>query len=407
MNARGAMELVVATIGLSLGILNAEMYSIVVMVAVTTSFMAPVLLRLTMRMVRMTDEELERILADESKGLFDPEKLRVLVPTAGGPNAVAAWQMGTRVATRSAHPVTLLYVEKVSGILDRLFQQSRKTVEGQNLEQHLERIRSASTELGLTSPEIKRQASHDVPETIAGEASKGYGLIMMGASDRRKLVRGDKLEKLVANAPCHVGIMSKRGNEEGPFKRILVPVDGSFFSRVAVEFAVRYAEGVGDDATVTVIVVADPRSPMASVSSLAERSLVSTTAPTTPGFAPSRAGEPNVRIGSRRSEDSFNERRADSFILMADNLSKEGGLERLSPVFKATKVKTRVIVRQTGQDRHPVLTEVFSRQYDLVVLAAENRAIHHRLFFGYENERLLEQCPVNVVLLVPKVTAAA
>ena len=36
MNARGAMELVVATIGLSLGILNQEMFSIIVVVAVAT-----------------------------------------------------------------------------------------------------------------------------------------------------------------------------------------------------------------------------------------------------------------------------------------------------------------------------------------------------------------------------------
>ncbi len=34
MNARGAMELVVATIGLSLGILNQQMFSIIVMVAI-------------------------------------------------------------------------------------------------------------------------------------------------------------------------------------------------------------------------------------------------------------------------------------------------------------------------------------------------------------------------------------
>ena len=52
MNARGAMELVVATIGLSLGILNPAMYAIVVMMAVATSFMAPLVLRLTMRMVQ-------------------------------------------------------------------------------------------------------------------------------------------------------------------------------------------------------------------------------------------------------------------------------------------------------------------------------------------------------------------
>ena len=72
MNARGAMEIVVATIGLSLGILTPQMFSIIVMVAIVTSFLAPVGLRLTMPRVRMTDDEARRILASESTGAFDP-----------------------------------------------------------------------------------------------------------------------------------------------------------------------------------------------------------------------------------------------------------------------------------------------------------------------------------------------
>lgn len=390
MNARGAMELVVASLGLSLGILNESMYSIVVMVAVTTSFMAPVLLRLTMRRVRMTEEEQERILADEARGLFDPEKLRLLVPTAGGDNAFAAWQVGVRVARRSAHPVTLLYVERASSLVDRLMRRFRRTLEGQNLEHHLDRIRGASADLEIFAPEIRREASHDVPETISEEGTKGYGLIMVGASARRTVVRGEKLEKLVANAPCHVGIVSKRGSGEGPFTRILVPVDGSFFSRVAAEFAVRYAEGVGDDASVTVVLVADGEGPAAARTA----------------SDPTRA-RPSSNERAAPGEGTFHRRRADSFILMANDLSREGGLERLSPVFKATKVKTRVLVKHAEADQYPVLTEARSGNYDLVILAAENRAIHHRLFFGYDNERLLEQCPVSVVLLIPKLTVAA
>src|SRR5262249_47936700 len=139
MNARGAMELVVATIGLSLGLLNQEMYSIVVMVAVTTSFMAPLLLRLTMRMVRMTDEEAERLIADAGKGLFDPEKTRVLLATAGGPNALVAADIGMRVSARSTHAISVIYVERAKGLWDRLAQPFSKSIEGRNLAQHLER----------------------------------------------------------------------------------------------------------------------------------------------------------------------------------------------------------------------------------------------------------------------------
>ena len=54
MNARGAMGIVAATIGLGLGILSTQMFSIIVMMAIVTSFMAPLGLRLTMPRVRMT-----------------------------------------------------------------------------------------------------------------------------------------------------------------------------------------------------------------------------------------------------------------------------------------------------------------------------------------------------------------
>jgi Kef-type K+ transport system membrane component KefB len=48
LNARGAMGLVVATIGLNLGVLTTEMYAIVVLVDVVTSAMAPPLLRFSL-----------------------------------------------------------------------------------------------------------------------------------------------------------------------------------------------------------------------------------------------------------------------------------------------------------------------------------------------------------------------
>ena len=105
MNARGAMEIVVATIGLSLGILTPQMFSIIVMVAIVTSFLAPVGLRLTMPRVRMTEDEARRILASESTGAFDPTKVRVLLATGGGENALAAAPLAFGLARKSSAPV--------------------------------------------------------------------------------------------------------------------------------------------------------------------------------------------------------------------------------------------------------------------------------------------------------------
>ncbi|MFE9673025.1 cation:proton antiporter [Streptomyces sp. NPDC006259] len=57
LNARGAVEVVVATIGLRLGVISPAMYSIVVLVAVLTSMMAAPALRWTMAKVEHRSEE--------------------------------------------------------------------------------------------------------------------------------------------------------------------------------------------------------------------------------------------------------------------------------------------------------------------------------------------------------------
>jgi Kef-type K+ transport system membrane component KefB len=57
MNARGVIEIVVATVGLRLGVLTSATYTIVVLVAVVTSLMAPPLLRWAMARVEHNADE--------------------------------------------------------------------------------------------------------------------------------------------------------------------------------------------------------------------------------------------------------------------------------------------------------------------------------------------------------------
>ncbi|WP_436763532.1 cation:proton antiporter [Streptosporangium sp. V21-05] len=57
LNARGVIEVVVAMVGLRLGILSVEVYTIIVLVAIVTSLMAPPILRWSMARVEQTAEE--------------------------------------------------------------------------------------------------------------------------------------------------------------------------------------------------------------------------------------------------------------------------------------------------------------------------------------------------------------
>jgi Kef-type K+ transport system membrane component KefB len=60
LNARGVIEIVVAMVGLRLGILGVEAYTIVVLVAIVTSLMAPPILRMAMARIAPTAEETAR-----------------------------------------------------------------------------------------------------------------------------------------------------------------------------------------------------------------------------------------------------------------------------------------------------------------------------------------------------------
>jgi Kef-type K+ transport system membrane component KefB len=60
MNARGVVEVVVATTGLRLGVLSVAMYTVVVLIAVVTSVLGPLVMRRAMLRVDPTESELER-----------------------------------------------------------------------------------------------------------------------------------------------------------------------------------------------------------------------------------------------------------------------------------------------------------------------------------------------------------
>lgn len=57
MNSRGVVEIVVATVGLRLGVLNVASYTIVTLIAIVTSLMAPPLLRYAMARVEQSEDE--------------------------------------------------------------------------------------------------------------------------------------------------------------------------------------------------------------------------------------------------------------------------------------------------------------------------------------------------------------
>jgi nucleotide-binding universal stress UspA family protein len=135
------------------------------------------------------------------------------------------------------------------------------------------------------------------------------------------------------------------------------------FSRVAVEFAVRYAEVTGSSVTVAVL----------------------------------REKTPEVRRYATEFESFTGNHPTIS--------SQELELGRISSVFHSTEVRPTLIDITHDPASHPINDEVMKGNYDLVIIGAENRAIQHRLFFGYQNDWLLRTSRVAVAIVVPNVAA--
>lgn len=76
MNARGVVEIVVATVGLNAGILTPSMYSVIVLLAIVTSVMAPPILRFAMARVSVAEEEKIGPLVDEVPNAIGIENAR-------------------------------------------------------------------------------------------------------------------------------------------------------------------------------------------------------------------------------------------------------------------------------------------------------------------------------------------
>ena len=386
MNARGAMGLVVASIGLSLEILTPQVFSMIVVMAVATSFMAPLGLRLTMRMVRMSDEEAQRLRREASRGAFDADKVRVLVPTAAGPNALEAARIAQRIAKRSENPLEVLFVDAKSTSIERALRWFRKDPAGSGLATHLQTLQSLVE--GAPLPRIRQVASRSVSNAIINEAQKGIDVLMIGASGRGSMLGGRILEEVVVGAPCHVVIV--KAGSATTHRHVFVPIDGSAASRIAAEFALIYAEAVGAELTVGFIherrvledsadVVWTAESPTARRSVLHEKS--TWMGPTPKASDPTASAERPAPVPP---------------------LTPEEELERVSPAFGAAEIRTRLIHVDYDPGRSTLAAEILKGNYDLVVLGAENRAVTHRMFFGYESQRIVEQVHITTLIVVPK-----
>lgn len=267
MNARGAMEIIVATIGLSLGVLTTSMYSIIVFVAIATSLMAPPLLRFGMSRVSLEPEEAARLQKEEKeRRSFWSGVRRILLPTRGGGNVRMAAGLLTQALGERSVEVTVLNLQR-STSFSRLFQRTNEDDIGAAA---LETVTAALQPLTVRARTVNAHTQR-VAQCIA-EQAQGHDLVVLGATEERgglasphtfgaaidELLQTSALPVLVVRSPGSSRIAVSDGFTPLTPQKILVPSTGTREGQPALELGITLAQRLGAQCTVLTVREEEP-----------------------------------------------------------------------------------------------------------------------------------------------------
>jgi Kef-type K+ transport system membrane component KefB/nucleotide-binding universal stress UspA family protein len=259
MNARGSTEVIVATIGLTMGALTQTLYSMIVVMAVITTMAMPPMLRWALGRLPINKEEKERLVREEidAKG-FVGQFERLLIMADDGANGKFATRIAGFIAGHRGIPLTVLKLDETG---------SKSGTDTEPLHQEAtegakEGHRAAETEKGEGRQEIVDISARAEPalngEAVTREANKGYDLLFVGLSRMR--TSGGKFSAQVDNAasgfqgPIAIAFAGRDINLSHGF-RILVPVDGTTASRRGAEIA--FALSPARESSITALYVTE------------------------------------------------------------------------------------------------------------------------------------------------------
>jgi Kef-type K+ transport system membrane component KefB/nucleotide-binding universal stress UspA family protein len=239
MNARGSTEVIVASIGLSLGVISQDLFTMIIAMAILTTLAMPPTLRWALSRLPVHKEEQARLEREdfEAKGLLSNVE-RLLVAVDDSPNGKLALRLAGLIARSRGITTTVLNLggEAAHGAIEMAVAAPSGGPS------------RASEELGRKAHVTLRTDALPASSAVAREMRKGYGLLVIGLAQiltpqgtfhgeiaRIAAAYGGPFAVVVARGP-HVA--SPRA---GPLN-ILVPVRGNKVSRRGAEVALAIAQ---------------------------------------------------------------------------------------------------------------------------------------------------------------------
>ncbi|HEY2425933.1 MAG TPA: cation:proton antiporter [Pseudolabrys sp.] len=391
MNARGSTEVIIATVGLSMGALSQDLFTMIVAMAVLTTMAMPPTLRWALGRIPMRKEEKQRLEREEleERG-FVPNLERLLIAVDDSPNGKFASRVAGMLAGTRGMPATVLHIPDPSKIESTMPDNEDKVgvvpkdqdkkpdgkkeeakpengkkngkakkkaePEEEKAEEVGEAVQQAAAQ---TTSKQKKEEKVDAPvevttivheqpspALIAEEAKKGYDVFIVGLGQTSK--QNKEFDKGVTNlakgfdGPLIISAvrddLSKK--PEGKFD-ILIPVNGTEPSRRAAEVAITLARAT--KAKVTVLYVA-----------------IRT--------ATRRGARRGIR--TRRHEEAI----LKDIVAIADGYNMS--------------IRTAVVAERAADEA--ILGELERRKHNLVVMGVSRRP-GEKLFFGDTAAALLEK----------------
>ena len=351
MNARGSTEVIIASVGLSIGALTSDLYTIIVAMAVATTMAMPPTLRWALGRLPIRPEEKQRLEQEEFEANgFVANLERILLTIDDSPSGELASRLAGLVGGPRGLPTTTLRVVEGRSLIDGGAQTAPPSGEG-----------PAAVPLAaapLSGTVVAKAPAPPPDQAVASEARKGYDLLMVGLEPAMADAGGfhSKIVEVARSFEGTIGIAIARGAlRERPSRsrlNILVPVNGTNVSRRAAEFA--FALARIENAVATVVYVA-PAASTRGESRRLGRSLL-----------------------SRRHEDSI--------------------LKDIAALADRYGAATRTVVRVADAADAAILRQARRAGHTLIVLGATKRQ-SDTLIFGTLANALLENAEPSLLFL--------
>jgi nucleotide-binding universal stress UspA family protein len=383
MNARGSTEVIVASIGLAMGALSQNLFTMIVAMAITTTMAMPPMLRWALARVPLGKDEKERLDREEleAKG-FVPNLERLLLAVDHSPNGKFASRLAGLLAGQRGIPITVLPLAAEAGNKARSESKgetksdSEKPAGKRGLsngdkeapaggDETKETVKAAAEDTRKAQPKEDEPAPVDVTvrifdvaatEAVAQEAAKGYDLMFVGVENPRTKTGAfhKEIDRIAAAFKGPLAIVAAQGihlkqPEQGPLN-ILVPVNGTEVSRRAAELAIAVAHAF--EAPITALYVSGAKR------------------------------DARGRRGGGSRERAQEQAILKEIVQLAEQYDQQ--------------VATRVRADQSPDEA--VLTEAKRDGHNLIIMGVSRRP-GDSLFFGDTAAGIFEKSPISVVLV--------